>query len=58
LQTQDIRVIVTTPPLLECLAAREPLVDLIRRKVQVTSGSGPTWTLTRGGCSARKSSPV
>jgi hypothetical protein len=40
LQTQDIRVIVTTPPLLERLAAREPLVDLIRNKVQVIEWVG------------------
>jgi phenylacetate-coenzyme A ligase PaaK-like adenylate-forming protein len=34
LQTQDIGVLMSTPPLLERLARREALVDLVRQKVQ------------------------
>ena len=40
LQTQDIRVIASTPPLLERLAQRDDLVELVRRKVQAIQWAG------------------
>ena len=40
LQTQDIGVLATTPPLLEHLARREDLVDLVRQKVRAIVWAG------------------
>jgi hypothetical protein len=40
LQTQDIGALMCTPPLLERLARREDLVELVRRKVQVIQWTG------------------
>jgi phenylacetate-coenzyme A ligase PaaK-like adenylate-forming protein len=40
LQTQDIGVVVSTPPLLERLAERDDLVELMRRKVQAIEWVG------------------
>jgi hypothetical protein len=40
LQTQDIAVLMSTPPLLERLARRERLVELVRQKVQMIEWGG------------------
>jgi len=40
LETQDIGVLLPTPPLLELLARRDDLVDLVRRKVDVILWGG------------------
>jgi phenylacetate-coenzyme A ligase PaaK-like adenylate-forming protein len=40
LQTQDIGVLMATPPLLERLARRDDLVDLVRRKVEAIHWGG------------------
>jgi phenylacetate-coenzyme A ligase PaaK-like adenylate-forming protein len=40
LQTQDIGVMMSTPPLLERLARREDLVELVREKVQLIEWGG------------------
>jgi phenylacetate-coenzyme A ligase PaaK-like adenylate-forming protein len=40
LETQDIGVLMTTPPLLERLARRDDLVELVRRKVDVIHWAG------------------
>ncbi|MCW3065606.1 MAG: phenazine antibiotic biosynthesis protein, partial [Solirubrobacterales bacterium] len=40
LQTQDIGVLMSTPPLLERLARRDDLVELIRQKVQMIEWAG------------------
>jgi phenylacetate-coenzyme A ligase PaaK-like adenylate-forming protein len=40
LQTQDIGVLMSTPPLLERLARRDDLVELVRQKVQVIEWGG------------------
>jgi hypothetical protein len=40
LQTQDVGVLMSTPPLLERLARREDLVDLVRQKVQTIEWAG------------------
>ena len=40
LETQDIRVLVCTPPLLERLARRDDLVELVRRRVEVIHWAG------------------
>ena len=40
LQTQDIGVVVSTPPLLERLARRDDLVELVRQKVQAIEWAG------------------
>ena len=40
LRTQDIGVLMSTPPLLERLAEREDLVELVRRKVQAIDWGG------------------
>jgi phenylacetate-coenzyme A ligase PaaK-like adenylate-forming protein len=40
LETQDIGVLMTTPPLLERLARRDHLVELVRRNVQVIRWGG------------------
>jgi phenylacetate-coenzyme A ligase PaaK-like adenylate-forming protein len=40
LQTQDVGVLMATPPLLERLARREDLVDLVRQKVQTIEWAG------------------
>jgi hypothetical protein len=40
LQTQDIGVLMTTPPLLERLARRDDLVELVREKVQTIEWGG------------------
>jgi phenylacetate-coenzyme A ligase PaaK-like adenylate-forming protein len=40
LQTQDIGVLTSTPPLLERLARREDLVELVRQKVQTIQWAG------------------
>jgi phenylacetate-coenzyme A ligase PaaK-like adenylate-forming protein len=40
LETQDIGVLMTTPPLLERLARRDELVELVRRNVQVIRWGG------------------
>jgi phenylacetate-coenzyme A ligase PaaK-like adenylate-forming protein len=40
LQTQDIGVLMSTPPLLERLARRDDLVELVRQKVQAIAWAG------------------
>jgi phenylacetate-coenzyme A ligase PaaK-like adenylate-forming protein len=40
LQTQDVGVLMSTPPLLERLARRERLVELVRQKVQMIEWGG------------------
>ncbi|MDX6645316.1 MAG: hypothetical protein QOK40_1043 [Miltoncostaeaceae bacterium] len=40
LQTQDIAVLMSTPPLLQRLARRDDLVDLVREKVQAIAWAG------------------
>jgi phenylacetate-coenzyme A ligase PaaK-like adenylate-forming protein len=40
LQTQDIGVLMSTPPLLERLARRDDLVELVRQKVQMIEWGG------------------
>jgi phenylacetate-coenzyme A ligase PaaK-like adenylate-forming protein len=40
LQTQDIAVLMSTPPLLERLSRREDLVELVRQKVQLIEWGG------------------
>jgi phenylacetate-coenzyme A ligase PaaK-like adenylate-forming protein len=40
LQTQDIGILMTTPPLLERLARRDDLVELVRRKVEAIQWGG------------------
>ena len=40
LETQDIGVVLPTPPLLELLARRDDLVDLVRRKVDAILWGG------------------
>ena len=40
LETQDVGVVMSTPPLLERLARREDLVDLVRQKVEMIQWGG------------------
>ncbi|HEX4679532.1 MAG TPA: hypothetical protein VH210_10075 [Gaiellaceae bacterium] len=55
LQTQDVSVLFSTPPLLERLARRDDLVELVREKVQLIGWGGAHIPDADQGCHPRLS---